>query len=276
MISIIIPLYNKEKIIERTLRSVLSQDYDDYEVVIVDDGSTDGSVEIVNNLLNQLNLRDKVQLLSQPNGGPSKARNTGVKAAKGEWIVFLDADDELLPGALVRFAEAIDVHKGMNFIACSFYNYDGKEKKLVFPYQEGMLKNPYKSDFYDEFLPRTGAFVCKKELLLKHPFNEQIRRFEDLDMLYRLYADAKIYLLSESSMVCNVEFAAASRGREDISEDFLGHLDFKGKSFWERMCLYELYLSERPHYPGQVDRLYPTLKWRYDLLLLTKILNLFK
>ena len=147
MISVIIPLYNKEKIIERTLRSVLSQDYDDYEVVIVDDGSTDGSVAVVNTLLNQQSLRDKVHLISQPNGGPSKARNAGIREAKGEWIVFLDADDELLPGALKRFAEAVDAHKDANFITFSYYVKATDGNVLPHKMEKGLYKNPFKGLF---------------------------------------------------------------------------------------------------------------------------------
>ena len=277
MISVIIPLYNKEAIIERTLRSVLSQDYDDYEVVIVDDGSTDNSLAVVERELpkikRELNVNTNVELIQQENGGPSKARNTGVKNAKGEWIVFLDADDELLPEALKRFDSAIKQHPEADFIACPFYNDNGNQRLLMFPYKEEVIKNPFKSSFFGKFLPRTGAFVCKKDILNKHPFNESIRRFEDLEMLYRLYKDANIYTISEPSVSVNTEFAAASHGRKDIKEDFLGHIDFKDKSFWEKMCLYQFYLGERTLYPGKIERLYPTLKYRYDLLLLYKILK---
>ena len=84
MISIVIPLYNKEFTIENSIKSVLSQDYDDFEVVVVNDGSTDNSAEKV------MSIDDfRIRLIEQENGGPSKARNTGVKNSKGEWIVFL-------------------------------------------------------------------------------------------------------------------------------------------------------------------------------------------
>lgn len=269
MISIIIPLYNKERIIGKSLHSVLSQDYDDFEVVIVNDGSTDKSAEIVKSIGDS-----RIRLIEQENGGPSRARNTGVNNAKGEWIVFLDADDEFLPGALKNFNTLIQAHRSYDFFACPYYSYNGVNRQLCFQYQEGELRNPYKASFKGQFLPRAGAFVCKIDLLTSNPFNEQIRRFEDLEMLYRIYHNAKIYLGEKPVMVVNQKYAAASIGREDIQEDFLGHLDFKGKSFWEKMCLYRFYLGERPYYQEQCKKLYPYLAKRFDFLLLSKMLSL--
>lgn len=268
MISVVIPLYNKEPIIEKSLYSVLSQDYDDFEVVVVNDGSTDRSAEIVKGIDDS-----RIRLIEQENSGPSKARNTGVDNAKGEWIVFLDADDEFVSGALNYYNNLIQSHCSNDFFACPYYCFNGVSRKLCYQYQEGNLTNPFKASFKDRFLPRTGAFVCKKELLISNPFNEQIRRFEDLEMLYRIYHNAKIYLGEKTVMVVNQKFAAASIGREDIQEDFLGHLEFKGKSFWEKMCLYKFYLGERPYYMEQCNKLYPNLAKRLDLLLLSKLLS---
>ena len=88
MISVIIPLYNKEKTIGAAVNSILAQTYDDYEIIIVNDGSTDSSLEIVRQIGN-----DKIRLFNQNNSGVSVARNTGIENAKGEFIAFLDADD---------------------------------------------------------------------------------------------------------------------------------------------------------------------------------------
>ncbi len=92
MISVIIPLYNKEKQISATLQSVFLQTYQDYEIIIVDDGSTDQSAEIVKKINDQ-----RIKLIHQKNSGVSAARNRGVKSARGEWLAFLDADDEWMP-----------------------------------------------------------------------------------------------------------------------------------------------------------------------------------
>lgn len=271
MISVIIPLYNKEAIIERSLLSVLSQNYDDFEIVIVNDGSTDSSMEIVRSIQDP-----RITLIEQKNGGPSKARNTGVKHAKGEWILFLDADDELLPGALCYLNNIQHSHNHIELFCCEFYLNSTGNLTLPYEYSDSIVKDNYRSWFYNEIFPRTGATMYSKSLVLSFPFNEHIRRYEDFECLFHVFHEAKIFTVHRPILKMNAEFSSASSARKDISEDFLGHLDFKGKSFWETMCLYQFYLSERPHYKGQVEKLYPTLKYRYDLLLLYKFLRLFK
>ena len=93
--SIVIPLYNKEKDIKKTLESVFEQSFQDYEIIIVDDGSTDSSRKIV------LALDDpRIELYSKQNEGVSKTRNLGVEKANTDHIVFLDADDYWYPNHL--------------------------------------------------------------------------------------------------------------------------------------------------------------------------------
>ena len=99
MISIVIPLYNKGERVKLAIDSALHQDYDgEWEIIVVDDGSTDDSAEYV-----KAYKDDKVVYIYQPNAGVSAARNRGIAESKGEWIVFLDADDQLLPCALSTF-----------------------------------------------------------------------------------------------------------------------------------------------------------------------------
>ncbi len=267
MISVVIPLYNKEASIAQSLRSVLSQSYDDFEVVLVDDGSTDGSMSIVESMQDS-----RVRLIRQENGGPSKARNTGVKNAKGEWIVFLDADDELLPGALETFYSLGEKHPNIEMFCCSsIYKCNGEQQGEPFSFREGVLKNPYAALFFHYYAARTGNFMCSRRVALACPFNEEIWRFEDVECLFRMYKKTKVYLLPVPVMIENRDFAAASHARKDIREDFIGHLDFNGKSFWERMCLFYLFIGERDYYAEQAHSILAPLYRRYDLLLLYKM-----
>jgi hypothetical protein len=91
-VSVVIPLYNKAKYITRTLRSVAGQTFEDFETIIVDDGSSDGSGELAAEFPDR-----RFQVLHQANAGPGAARNRGIEEARGEVIAFLDADDEWMP-----------------------------------------------------------------------------------------------------------------------------------------------------------------------------------
>lgn len=95
VISVVIPLFNKEKHVARALNSVISQSFDDFEVIVVDDGSTDRSVSVVRRFADP-----RINIIQQPNSGVSAARNRGVMAAKADLIAFLDSDDEWLPDHL--------------------------------------------------------------------------------------------------------------------------------------------------------------------------------
>lgn len=97
LISVIIPVFNAEDFIVDACRSVLSQSYDDFEILVVDDGSTDSSVAKVNDLAKNC---DKIKLIRSENNGVCSARNIGLSNASGEYIIFLDADDLLMPNAL--------------------------------------------------------------------------------------------------------------------------------------------------------------------------------
>lgn len=271
LISVIIPLYNKEPIIGRTIQSVLSQSFSDFELIVVNDGSTDSSMDVVRSISDS-----RLRLVEQENGGPSKARNTGVEAAKGKWMLFLDADDELLPGALEHLLNVARHHPDRNIIDGSFIVKTKNGEQPHIHAEEWSVKNNFKAFFYRAILPRTGNTLFNTSFIKRYPYNTSIRRYEDVELLMRLLKDAKIVTTSRPIFYVNAAFSSASTARKSISEDFLGHLDFRGKSFWERMCLYQFYLWEREHYPQEVKDLYPTLRWRIDMKLMVKMLQKHK
>ena len=275
MISVIIPLYNKEAIIERTLRSVLSQDYDDYEVVIVDDGSTDNSLAVVERELpkikRELNVNTNVELIQQENGGPSKARNTGVKNAKGDWIVFLDADDELLPNALKKYSNLANNHHDADIIDCSISIRCNNKTSIIGHSSDGYSKNPMCDWFFKKIFPGCDHSLFRSSLLKDFKYDESIRRYEDAELLTRILKVARVFTSQEVTAIVNSEYSSASSARQNIMEDFLGHLDMSKGGFWYKMCVYKFFIEERENYPEQCRKLYPTWYWRYDLLLLMKL-----
>ena len=107
-VSVIIPVYQAEQYLEQTLQSILRQTFDDFEVVIVDDGSKDASAYIYKTYSN----RDaRLRIIKQDNAGPSAARNNGIESARGEYIVFLDSDDLMNPNALATMVSAMETHQ---------------------------------------------------------------------------------------------------------------------------------------------------------------------
>ena len=271
MISVIIPLYNKEAIIAHTIRSVLSQSLADFEVIVVDDGSTDGSVRVAEGFHDE-----RIRLIRQENGGPGAARNTGVKNAKGEWVLFLDADDELAEGALEHLANKVHAHPEASVIDGSFSMRRGSTETQTLYEEDQLVKNNYQAYFFGKTMPSTGHTLFKAELVKKYPYSTVIRRYEDVDLIMRIMKEAKIVTTSKIIFYVNTAYSSASSARKTIQEDFLGYLDFRGKSFWEKMSLYQLYLWERDHYPQEVDHLYPTLRRRYDWFFLYKVLTFLK
>lgn len=106
MLSVVIPMYNVEEYIAECLHSVLKQTYRDLEIIVVDDGCTDGSVAIVKQFQNE--YPNRIQLVHQENGGLSAARNTGIQLAKGDYLTFLDSDDYIDLTLYEKMMQAIE------------------------------------------------------------------------------------------------------------------------------------------------------------------------
>lgn len=269
MISVIIPLYNKEPSILRSMNSVLNQTYKDIELIVVDDGSTDNSYKIA-----QKCADTRLVLLQQTNAGPSAARNTGVKHAKGEWIVFLDADDELVDDALFLFHRMSLEHAEVDIFDCNKYLRRNGNLTLQEHPIEGYVDNPLKEFYYRNISPGCGHSMFKTSFVKKHPYDERIRRYEDCEILLRMLPNAIVYSSSLPTEIHDMDLTAASHPRKDISEDFMGHLDISKGGFWYKMCVFRTFIEEREHYKEDTKRLYPYLYKRYDLLLFMKILSL--
>lgn len=116
LISIVIPAYNAARTLETTVQSVFGQTVQDFEIIIVDDGSKDDTIAVAQSIEDT-----RVKVLTQPNGGASAARNTGIKAAKGEYVAFLDADDLWMPRKLERQLEVFANGKDVTAVQTGVY-----------------------------------------------------------------------------------------------------------------------------------------------------------
>ncbi len=148
-ISVIIPVYNCEEYIGNTLKSVINQDFKDFEIIVIDDGSTDNSLEVINETLKASGARYKV--IHQENGGVSVARNHGIDVSSGEYLVFVDGDDFIMPNHLSELYNGV-----RDFGLIQFVKKDGE-----------LLSNPNHFDF--EYIS-TDEFI-KKELSMEILFN---------------------------------------------------------------------------------------------------------
>ena len=118
--SVIIPLYNKALYVRKALESVCAQTYRDYELIVINDGSTDNSAIVADEYLKATDSID-YKIINQPNAGVSAARNTGVAASTSDYIAFLDADDWWEPAYLERMAQLIEDYPDAGLYACNYY-----------------------------------------------------------------------------------------------------------------------------------------------------------
>jgi glycosyltransferase involved in cell wall biosynthesis len=124
-VSVVLPTYNRAELLPRAIESVIGQTYHDWEIVLVDDGSTDATPDLVRAYARRLG--DRLNYIRQDNGGSSRARNRGIEAARGRYVAFLDSDDEFLPTKLARQIELFDLRPELGLVYCdySFVDLDG-------------------------------------------------------------------------------------------------------------------------------------------------------
>lgn len=122
--SIIIPVYNGENTIRRAIDSAISQHFDDSEILVVNDGSTDGTASVLKH------YGSKIRVIDQPNRGPAAARNVGVASARGRYLAFLDADDVWLPGRLAKCLFALEKSPSAVLSYCDYYWSEAEEGEL--------------------------------------------------------------------------------------------------------------------------------------------------
>ncbi len=209
-ISIIIPVYNAGSYINICLKSVIEQSYTNWEIILIDDGSTDNSKEIYEKIATKNN---KIKVFRQKNKGVSSARNLGLEKADGDYIVFLDADDWIDSIFLERMLEVIENEKA-DIVQCNFYyanNNEKIERKHIRPsysirnnmseLQLDILYREYdekKNDCSVGAMRGVWGKIFKSSIIKKIKFNEKIDIFEDgIFVLNTLQNSKKVVLIDE-------------------------------------------------------------------------------
>lgn len=195
MFSIIIPLYNKENYIKRALISVLKQTFNEFEVIIVNDGSTDSSMEIIKDIKD-----DRIKIFSQENRGVSSARNAGINNAVFQYVAFLDADDTWHPSFLMSIKYLIETfpEAGAYYSNYKIVHKTTEENNLKEQRYENILVN----DYFEFALTRkyisSSSIVVKKDVFETiGKFPEEYTRGEDLYLWTKLGLKHKIAYTSK-------------------------------------------------------------------------------
>lgn len=134
-LSIIVPIYNVENYLSKCIDSLLNQDYEDYEIILINDGSTDNSENIAKNY--QKKYKEKIKLYTKENGGLSSARNYGMEKANGEYVFFVDSDDYIQPNCLAKIMKKID---GKDILIFNYLNIY-KDREELFEAFDNQIDN---------------------------------------------------------------------------------------------------------------------------------------
>jgi len=197
MVSVIIPVFNSENTIEKTIQSVLNQTYNEYEIIIVDDGSTDNSVKIVKEFIKK-NPDKNIKLLTKNNGGVSSARNLGIKNACGEYVAFLDSDDEWLQDKLEKQINILYKRKDIDFIGC---NRNNESIRVLFK-KYNKLKKINFFDMLIKMFPQTSTVIVKKSVFDEiGMYDEKQKYAEDGNLWLRICKKKKCYMMPESLVI---------------------------------------------------------------------------
>ena len=188
MVSIIIPIYNVHRFIERGLKNVLKQTYKDFEILLSDDGSTDGSYELCKEWVGR---DSRIRTLHQENKGAGAARNHGINEAKGEFIYFFDIDDEISPHLLEYCVSKMN-EKNVDLICFGYNNVETTFKsKVTISFPETIITNnqELKKLFVDQFVMKVNGFswnkFYRKSFLDKHNLRYENQRIQQ-DEIFNL------------------------------------------------------------------------------------------
>jgi succinoglycan biosynthesis protein ExoO len=248
--SVIIPAFNVSGIVERAIRSAAAQTFPPLEILVIDDCSIDSTGEVVSALRREI---PSLRLLSTPaNGGPSAARNVGLREAKADWIALLDADDAWKPGRLERLSE-VARDTSADFVADNLVLWDAVQEKqfrpAYFDLQKAQMQitllDVFRADDNFNFSKASFALmkpICRREFLVDHKleYNESMKIGEDFFLLAEsLFNGAKVILIEEAYYVYSMPSGPSgrsphSRSVQDVSK-LPSQTDLLSQKYGDRM-----------------------------------------
>lgn len=227
-ISVIVPVYNTEKYLRKCLDSIINQTYQDFEVIIVNDGSTDSSQEIIDEYIEK--YQTKIKCLNKENGGLSSARNYGIESAKGDYIIFIDSDDyiktNLFEGLLPYIQNNIDLVKYKLIKVDEKNNELGKIEGPTFDEVTGE-QGFNKLVFKDVLLEPACLYLYKREIFTKNNLKFLANTYhEDFGLIPLILLSAKsmvsidfygyYYVQAGNSITRNEDYAKTVKRANDL------------------------------------------------------------
>ncbi len=218
-VSVVLPTYNRSQTLERAARSVLAQSFSDFELIVVDDGSTDNTPDLIHGLADR---DSRVRAIRHPvNLGQSRARNTGIASAKGRFIAFQDSDDEWLPAKLGRQVEVLEgLPDDVGMVYCFVY-YVGAEGMSVLYKRRIMPDEPHLYKMGLQYLFRgIGIQAClfRREVFdVCGGFDELMDALEDMELLIRVARKYRFSCIDEPLLLYH-------RSANSISKNHLRNL----------------------------------------------------
>lgn len=208
LVSVIIPNYNYGDFVASAIESALSQSYPNVETIVVDDGSTDASAAVI------ATFADRIQVIAKENGGLSSARNAGIHAARGELLLFLDADDILLPRAVEELVHAYLAGGGVRLVYGDSLFFDSS---TIWPVQR---RNPsgriWPALLGGNFICCHEALVPRRLLLAVGGFDESLKMSEDFDFWLRLARDCEFQHLTVAVAHRRIHGAMMSQQADEL------------------------------------------------------------
>lgn len=190
MVSVIIPSYNREKTILRAVNSVLNQTYKDIEVIVVDDCSTDNTLDVVKSIKDS---RLKFFKLDK-NSGACVARNFGIEKSNGEFIAFQDSDDEWLPEKLEKQMNVFKNNSDVDLVFCQFKKIEKENTSVFPPLESGIITRKV---LLEKSYISTQTLIGRKECFSTVKFDPQMPRLQDHDLVIRLSKKYCFYFVNE-------------------------------------------------------------------------------
>jgi len=215
-VSVIIPTYNNASFLGEAVESVLSQTYKKIEILVVDDGSTDTTAQVIEK------YKEQVRYLYKENGGVSSARNRGLEEARGEWVAFLDADDLWLPDKLQSQMEPMIQNDRVGIVTCGAMMINEEDQMIDqfmipdYRNRENLLKSLYKENVISG---GSQVLVRKKCLERVGNFDESLKCGEDWDMWLRIAKISEIVFIERPLVKIRTRADSCSNSSENLERN---------------------------------------------------------